>query len=107
MGIVYNNASNVTVASNQIIIGNNIASGNTDGVINIGNVFYGYQSNKTIGLGTPGGGNCWINTPVGTTQYAPLRLNAGSLLTTPGNGCIEFDGTHLYITIGGTRKTIV
>jgi hypothetical protein len=34
---------------------------------------------------------------------APLKIDAGSLLTTPESGAIEYDGSHLYITIAGTR----
>ena len=37
---------------------------------------------------------------------APIKLTSGSLMTTPENGAIEYDGTHLYITIGGVRKQL-
>jgi hypothetical protein len=37
---------------------------------------------------------------------APLKLTAGTNLTTPENGTFEFDGTNLYFTIGGVRKTV-
>jgi hypothetical protein len=37
---------------------------------------------------------------------APLKLNAGPLMTTPENGAIEYDGTNLYFTTGGVRKTV-
>lgn len=37
---------------------------------------------------------------------APLKLTAGTNLTTPENGAFEFDGTNLYFTVGGVRKTI-
>lgn len=37
---------------------------------------------------------------------APLKIEAGTLMTNPENGAIEFDGTHLYITIGGVRKQL-
>lgn len=43
----------------------------------------------------------------GTAAHqSPLKFTAGSLNTTPQNGAIEFDGTNLYITINGTRRTI-
>lgn len=42
----------------------------------------------------------------GTTTVAPIKLNAGTNLTTPVNGTLEFDGTNLYFTSGGVRKTI-
>jgi hypothetical protein len=38
---------------------------------------------------------------------APLKFTAGTNLTTPENGAMEFDGTNLYFTIGGVRKTVV
>lgn len=34
---------------------------------------------------------------------APLKLQSGSLNTTPESGALEFDGTHLYFTIGSIR----
>lgn len=42
----------------------------------------------------------------GTTTLAPLKLTAGTNLTTPINGSFEFDGTNLYFTVGGIRKTV-
>ena len=37
---------------------------------------------------------------------APIKLTSGALMTTPENGAIEYDGAHLYITIGGVRKQL-
>jgi hypothetical protein len=42
----------------------------------------------------------------GTTSIAPLKLIAGTNLTTPVNGSFEFDGTNLYFTVGGVRKIV-
>ena len=41
-----------------------------------------------------------------TAGSAPLKLTAGTNLTTPENGAFEFDGTNLYFTVGGVRKTV-
>lgn len=41
-----------------------------------------------------------------TASTAPLKLTAGTNLTTPENGAFEFDGTNLFFTVGGTRKTV-
>jgi hypothetical protein len=41
-----------------------------------------------------------------TANTAPLKLTSGTNLTTPENGAFEFDGTNLYFTTGGTRKTV-
>lgn len=43
----------------------------------------------------------------GNQLSAPIKLHAGTNMATPENGAIEFDGTNLYITIGGVRKTFV
>lgn len=37
---------------------------------------------------------------------APLKFVAGTNLTTPEDGTMEFDGANLYFTVGGTRKTV-
>lgn len=42
----------------------------------------------------------------GTNTLAPIKLNAGVNLTTPVNGTLEYDGTNLYFTTGGVRKTV-
>lgn len=98
--------NNISTAKNVIIIGASLNGNNTDNFIQIGSAIQGVGSQ--IGLAGVGqGANCAVNLPAGTETIAPLRINAGSLLTTPGNGCIEFDGTHLYITINNSRVTIV
>jgi hypothetical protein len=48
-----------------------------------------------------------IKAGTATASTAPLKLTAGTNLTTPENGAIEFDGTNIYITISGVRKTFV
>ena len=42
----------------------------------------------------------------GTVTKAMMKFAAGALLTTEQTGAWEFDGTHLYFTIGGVRKQI-
>jgi hypothetical protein len=41
-----------------------------------------------------------------TASTAPIKLTAGTNLTTPEDGTFEFDGTNLFFTAGGTRRTI-
>ena len=41
-----------------------------------------------------------------TAGTAPLKFTSGTNLTTPENGAFEFDGTNLYFTTGGVRKTV-
>jgi len=49
-----------------------------------------------------------LQLPAGTATAgtAPLKLTSGTNLTTPENGTFEFDGTNLYFTVGGVRKTV-
>lgn len=59
-------------------------------------------------------GSSYLNGPTmlaaGTASAAPVRLQTGSLLTTPAVGALEFDGSNIYITldVGGvpTRSVI-
>lgn len=37
---------------------------------------------------------------------APIKLTAGTNMTTPENGAFEFNGTNLFFTVGGVRKTV-
>jgi hypothetical protein len=41
-----------------------------------------------------------------TANTAPLKLTAGTLMTTPEAGALEFDGTDLWFTVGTTRKKV-
>ncbi|MCG2613745.1 hypothetical protein LZZ85_05615 [Terrimonas sp. NA20] len=41
-----------------------------------------------------------------TANTAPIKLTAGTNLTTPEAGAIEFDGTNYYATSGSTRYTL-
>ena len=55
-----------------------------------------------VGISSPTG---VLHLKAGTTaaSSAPLKFTSGSNLTTLENGAVEYDGTHLYITIGSTR----
>lgn len=90
----------------------------TDNVYDIG--ASGATRPRTIYVGTNGifGGKIFAGgttTPTAlihlaagtaTANTAPLKLTAGTNLTTPENGAFEFDGTNLYFTTGGVRKTV-
>lgn len=47
-----------------------------------------------------------IGASAGTAGTAPLKIDAGTLLGTPENGAMEYDGTNLYFTVGATRKIV-
>lgn len=47
--------------------------------------------------------DAFLELRAGQTNKAPLQFNSGTVRTTPQNGAVEFDGTHFYGTVGGTR----
>jgi hypothetical protein len=55
------------------------------------------------------GPTAYIHTAAGTAaaNTAPIKLTAGTNLGTPEDGVFEYDGTHLYFTIGATRNTLI
>lgn len=123
--------NNITSLSNSTIIGNRVTANTSktdfsnilvlnagtsqayiskDNYMNIANLIYGNidsskpqvgikQTDPTailhLGAGTAGAGK------------APLKFTAGTNLATPEDGALEYDGTHLYFTIGSTRNTII
>jgi hypothetical protein len=42
-----------------------------------------------------------------TAGTAPVKFTAGTNLTTPENGAVEYDGTNFFYTAGGVRKTFL
>lgn len=57
----------------------------------------------TIGMGVAPSASAELSLKAGTTTVAPMIITGGTNLTTPVNGAIENDSTHLYYTSGGTR----
>jgi hypothetical protein len=49
-----------------------------------------------------------LTPPAGTAtaKTAPLKFKAGTNLTTPENGAVEYDGSNYYVTSDGTRYTL-
>ena len=64
-----------------------------------------YSGNVGIGQSSPTA-VLHLKAGTATASTAPLKLTAGTNLTTPENGAFEFDGTNLYFTVGGVRKTV-
>jgi hypothetical protein len=60
------------------------------------------SGNVGIGVPTP---TAALHLEAGTASAntAPLKFTAGTNLTTPENGAVEFNGTHFYGTVGSTR----
>lgn len=84
--------------------GSNIAWENTSGDLYFNN---GANAGRAgfHSITTP---TAWVHIGAGAagTNSAPLKLTAGTNMTTPENGAFEYDGTNLYFTTGGTRYTV-
>lgn len=59
-----------------------------------------------VGLGVTPTAVLHLKAGTASANTAPLKLTAGTNLTTPENGAFEYDGTNLYFTTGGIRKTV-
>jgi hypothetical protein len=120
--IGYVAAAALTTGTSNIIIG---AFANTSGAavtneIVIGASVTGAGSNTTtigttattktvipggnVGIGTPGP-TAALHLPAGTTARASLNITSGAAPTAPNNGDIWFDGTNIFMRIGGVTKT--
>jgi hypothetical protein len=65
------------------------------------------QNNGNVGIGTTTP-SAVLHLKAGTASAntAPLKFTAGTNLTTPEAGAMEFDGTNLYFTPSATRQTV-
>jgi len=63
-----------------------------------GRMFLGGATNPTALLHLAAG--------TSSASTAPLKIENGTLMTTPENNAIENDGTNLYFTVGGERKQL-
>jgi len=65
------------------------------------------KANGAFGIGVTSA-TAVLHLKAGTASAgtAPLKLTSGTNLTTPEDGTFEFDGTNLYFTVGGVRKTV-
>jgi hypothetical protein len=110
--------TNITTGSYNVCIGRSteVPSATGSAQLSIQNAIYGTGNTGTGSTVSPGNVGLYTTAPTGrlhlpagtaTAGTAPLKLTAGTVLGTPENGALEFDGTHLYITIAGVRTTIV
>lgn len=51
--------------------------------------------------------NAWVQLPAGTSSEAPLQFAAGSLLTTPTPGTLNYDGSAFYATPVGLSRGLI
>ena len=113
MGYNINADVNHTTLQNVIAIntGRRALSITRDNYINIANTIYADtftvgKEKVGIGVASP---YAYLHLPASSSDggTAPLKFTAGTLMNSPENGAFEFDGTHLYFTIGNTRNTII
>lgn len=63
------------------------------------------DSTGNVGIGTTSPSSL-LHLKAGTATVAPFKLTAGTNLTTPENGALEYDGTDLFFTTGDTRYKV-
>lgn len=109
--------NSVTTGSNNVGIGRDVdvPSATSDGQLSLQNALYGTGNTGTSTIPSTGNLGAYVQAPTArfhlpagsaTAGTAPLKMTSGTVLGTPEDGAIEFDGTHLYVTIGGVRKTV-
>jgi hypothetical protein len=71
-------------------------------------IFYG-GTNKQVSIGTAAVPTAKLHIAAGAAAAtsAPIKLTAGTNMTTPEEGAVEFDGTNLFFTTGSTRQITV
>jgi hypothetical protein len=118
------------VIDNNSSIGTNIAIGNTSVAVyksifvdanglNLGNTDVSMNAAATpvLTIDNSTAGRVGIDVAVPTARVhieggssfggtAPLKINSGTLMTTPENGAFENDGSTIYATVGGVRYPI-
>lgn len=110
----YTAGQNITTGSNNIVLGSqiNAQSATTSNQLSIQNIIFGLGNSATgtsVSTGTIGIGvaapTATLHLAAGTTAKASLRIDAGSAPTAPNDGDIWYDGTNLFMRIGGVTKT--
>jgi len=112
-----NSLNTVTTGSNNVVIGfdADVPSATDSGQMSIANAIYGTGNTGTLETISSGNIGFFIKAPTArlhlpavtaTAGTASLKIDAGTVLGTPETGAFEFDGTHLYFTVGGVRKTV-
>ena len=89
-------------------VGGNINAGTTLYSSATSHIFYG-GTNKQVSIGTAAVPTAKLHIAAGAAAAtsAPIKLTAGTNMTTPEAGAVEFDGTNLFFTTGSTRQITV
>ena len=61
------------------------------------------SGNSGFGMSTAPTARIHVAAGTATAGTAPIKINSGTNMTTPEDGAMEYNGTHLYFTIGSTR----
>jgi hypothetical protein len=113
IGIGTYTSSGTTLSRDTIL-----ASSNSGSAVNFSagskNVFCTYPAGKSVyqdasgnvGIGVTPAGTGALEIKAGTATVAPLDFNAGTNLSSPNAGSVEYDGTNFYATptIGTTEQ---
>jgi hypothetical protein len=105
-----------STGSNSIIIGYacDVPSSSASGQISIGNMIYGTgctgtgatPSSGQIGIGVPSP-TAILHVAPGTTSNAQIRLPSGSTPSSPNDGDLWYDGTHLDFRHAGVTTDLL
>ncbi len=64
------------------------------------------NSSGSVGIGITPTAKLHLKAGTASANTAPLKLTSGTSLTTPEDGAFEYNGTNLFFTVGGVRKTV-
>lgn len=71
------------------------------------NAFFVFANTRFGSLSTSPTAKVHISAQAAPSGTAPLKFDSNAtLMTTPENGAFEYDGTNLYFTTGGVRRTV-
>ena len=86
----------------------NVDSSNTLNITtSTGDTSYYFLRGNKFGIGVSATARLHIVGGTATANTAPIKFTAGTNLTTPEAGTIEFNGNSLFFTTGSTRSTIL
>jgi hypothetical protein len=94
---------------NALYFRTNLAAGNMIFATASNVVAMTISNAQKIGIGTASlTPTAWLHVQAGTASAntAPLKFTAGTNLTTPEAGAVEFDGTNYFVTSSTTRYTL-
>lgn len=106
-----NISTELTDLKNILAFGNNIKITQANDFMYLGGIITANLSNlyslPRVGIGVDNPtARLHLRAGSNLQQSAPIKIDAGTKMTTPEDGAIEYDGTNLYFTVGTTRHII-